>query len=153
MHKALTKNAIHTPLPRARLAGSQVFSLHAAPVFLPSTIVERLAGTVNIRDTQRDRTTSFLCPSVSLALRRRGSIHPNVSLFHNKIVIRWPDWLGSLEGSHNAPWACPCSNIFEKGREEERESLRCLVVGGCRCVNRAPHQETHAPLHCACPLV
>jgi len=39
---------------------------------------------------------------------QRGSIHPNVSLFHNKIVMRCPDWLGSLEGSHNASGACPC---------------------------------------------
>ena len=78
-------------------------------------------------------------------LEKRGSIHPSVSLFHNKIVMRRPDWLGSLEGLHNAPWACPRQYPEGCTRQRGRKgavSLPCL--GGCRCVNRA-HTKRHTP--------
>lgn len=52
---------------------------------------------------------------------QRGSIHPNVSLFHNKIVMRCPDWLGSLEGSHNKPGACPHQYSRGEGEKETRK--------------------------------
>lgn len=54
---------------------------------------------------------------------QRGSIHPNVSLFHNKIVMRCPDWLGSFEGSHNAPGACPHQYSRGEGEKETRNML------------------------------
>lgn len=127
-----------------------------------------VSETVNIQDTQaNDRPV----PSRRLRLTprglQRGSIHPNVSLFHNKIVMRCPDWLGSLEGSHNTSGACPRQYSWgevltrAKKRQEMRERegeyrrvrtkraerarhISSLVLRGCRCVNRA-HQETHAP--------
>jgi len=59
---------------------------------------------------------------------QRGSIHPSVSLFHNKIVMRCPDWPGSLEGSHNASGACPCQYSRDGGAHETGGDTR---VRGC----------------------
>lgn len=134
------------PLSSASLS----FLLLFFPIFLVFNSDEHLASDGKHSGHASGRCRPSRRPRLAPRRLQRGSIHPNVSLFHNKIVMRCPDWLGSLEGSHNAPGACPhqhsrgesekeTQNMRVKARKGEGERERVRVKKAEREKGRTRH--------------
>lgn len=74
-----------------------------------------------------------------------------VSLFHNKIVVRLARGVPQCVGLASIREGCTTRGGAGRGKRKRGFSLS--HGGEAGCVNRAHTKRTHAPRHCACPLV
>lgn len=83
--------------------------------------------------------------------RGREGERAKVSLFHNKIVVRLARGVPQCVGLASIREGCTTRGGAGRGKRKRGFSLS--HGGEAGCVNRAHTKRTHAPRHCACPLV